>query len=648
MSYRSHLPARSDAIWMLVIGASGLCVRLIYTMQYTAHPLGRLLWVDEIVYWERAVAILRGRWMPDGPFFQDPLIHYILAGIMAIVGRDVGTLRVTLACVGSLTPVVTYWAGRRGLGQLEAILAGLAIAFYGPLVFTDAEIEKEGLAALIVLLALVVTVYAAAPGRSSIAAVLAGGLWGAASLLRANALLVAPLGFGWWLIFPPLPQSKRWAGAIKFVGGFVLSIAPVTLVNAVVSHPHEFILTTWQGGAMFYEGNGPGVSGISEPSFVRPDPHVAAADFAAEAERRAGRPLTPGEVSSFWMNEGLRRWRDAPLESLRFLGFKLGLLFHDLELPSSQSPDWVRLVAAPGLGFAFLSFGWLTPCAALGLMRGQRTPFWWLLAATTICGLVSTAVFFVVGRYRVPWAPGLALLAAAGIVDLARQIKARRWRAVTLRLLLVAAPVACLAWRPGVDPIPDRWGYFLLALVVANLQTGNLDAAIDVLDDARAADPRAPASATITDRGGIHDLWTTALSRAAEATPKRPAELIALARLARVLPQTQHLAVGFLDEAERSDPASPALWRERGGLWLGRQNEDWYARARAVEAYRRASADPSARITLALLTSDASLLEPESSSQPERIRVARAIIAAKSARSGTRSHSPALKARGTR
>ena len=170
------------------------------------------------------------------------------------------------------------------------------------------------------------------------------------------------------------------------------------------------------------------------------------------------------------MGEGLRAWREAPVESLGFFGYKLGLLLCDLEIPDSQSPDWVRLVAAPGLGLAFLSFGWLTPWAALGLTRGERSPFWWFLVATTVAGLISTAAFFVLGRYRVPWAPCVALLAAAGVVDLARRIKARRWGQVAAQLVLLAAPAAFFAWRPGADPDPDRWGYFELALVVANLQ----------------------------------------------------------------------------------------------------------------------------------------------------------------------------------
>jgi 4-amino-4-deoxy-L-arabinose transferase-like glycosyltransferase len=629
---------RSDIAWLLAIGIVGLGLRLIYVTQYTAHPLGRVLYVDEVIYWERAQAILGGSWLPDRPFYQDPLIHYVLAGLMRIVGKEVRALRLTLACAGALTPIVTYLVGRRGLGRAEAVIAGFALAVYGPLVFTDGQLEKEGLGALVVALALLATTDAIVPGRGPIVAALAGSAWGAATLLRANALLVAPIGVAWWLLCPRLPLWKRSTGAISFLAGFALAIAPVTLVNAVVSRPHEFILTTWQGGAMFFTGNGPGASGIGEPAFIRRDPHVEADDFAAEAERRAQRHLTPGEVSSFWMGEGLRRWREGPIESLGFFGYKLGLLLCDLEIPDSQSPDWVRLVAAPGLGLAFLSFGWLTPLAALGLARGERSPLWWFLVATTALGLISTAAFFVLGRYRVPWAPCVALLAAAGAVDLARRIKARRWAHVTASLLLLAAPVAFFAWRPGADPDPDRWGYFELALVVAQLQAGDLDAAIDALDDARAADPHAVASAAIAGKDWVHDQWKSAVGTAWAAAsngPERP--LLRFARLARVVPETHGLAGQMLDEAERTHPESPTLWRERGGWWLGRQHEDGGpARQRAVEAYRRASSDPSVRIGLALLTSDPSLLDRPPPSHRERARLARAIIEARRAKSNKR------------
>lgn len=74
---------------MLAIGLLALGLRFLYATEYITHPLGWLLWVDEIVYWERARAILGGRWLPDRPFFQDPLIHYLLAGVMSLLLANV-------------------------------------------------------------------------------------------------------------------------------------------------------------------------------------------------------------------------------------------------------------------------------------------------------------------------------------------------------------------------------------------------------------------------------------------------------------------------------------------------------------------------------------------------------------------------------
>ncbi len=441
---------------MLVIGMVALGLRLLYVTEYTRHPLGRLLWVDEVVYWERACEILGGQWLPDQPFFQDPLIQYILAGVMHLVGTGVAAVRMALACAGTLTPLVVYWVGRRALGRVEGVLAGLALAMYSPLVFTDAQLEKEGAGALGTALALTAMAYGSEANRRVLWAALAGYPWGMVTLLRGNALLIAPIGAIWWLICPGLALTRvgRCIRAVAFAMGFVLALAPVTLVNYATSRPHEFILTTWQGGAMFYTGNGPDVSGVGEPSFIRRDPHVEALDFADEAERRTGRPLTRGEVSAFWMSEGLKQWRTAPFSSLRFLVFKLGLLLNDLEVPDSQSLDWVRLVAAPHLQLSFLSFGWLAPWSALGLTRRQRTPFWWFLVLSTLIGIGSTALFLVLGRYRVPWAPGFALLAAAGVVELARQVVAGHWKQVAWRVVFVALPVAVLSWRRASTLIP--------------------------------------------------------------------------------------------------------------------------------------------------------------------------------------------------
>ncbi|HEX8203371.1 MAG TPA: hypothetical protein VF590_23040 [Isosphaeraceae bacterium] len=359
------------------------------------------------------------------------------------------------------------------------------------MIFTDGLLEKEGTAALGVALALGLTARAVAPGRGIVSALGAGLAWGAVALLRANALVVVVLGATWWARGPGRPlggRNRLRAGG--FVLGVALALAPATLINLAVSRRPELIVTTWQAGANFYIGNGPEATGTyAAPPFVTATPAFEARDFRAEAQRRLGRRLTPGAVSRFWLARGLQRWRDEPAAAERLLARKFGLLAHDAEIPDNQDIAVVREVAAPALAWGFLRFGWLTPWAALGLVPALRTPFGRFLALATLGGLGSTALFFVVGRYRIPWMPGVILLASAGAVDSWRRVARGRWRSVAAGILLLAAPAGVLAWRPSTDPAPDRWGHAQIQLATADLGAGRLDPAIDALNDARALGP---------------------------------------------------------------------------------------------------------------------------------------------------------------
>ena len=109
--------------------------------------VGQMPWVNEGASWAGPRKCTAGHWLPDGPFYQDPLFPYVLGVLSGLVGPDVTRLRIALACMGALTPLAVFWAARRGLGRSEGVVAGLAAAVYGPLIFCDGLIEKEGMAA---------------------------------------------------------------------------------------------------------------------------------------------------------------------------------------------------------------------------------------------------------------------------------------------------------------------------------------------------------------------------------------------------------------------------------------------------------------------------------------------------------------------
>ena len=149
---------------------------------------------------------------------------------MKVVGPGIPGLRIGLACLGALTPVVIFWAGRRGLGRPEGVVAGLVAAIYGPLVFTDGLLEKEGLAALVAAFARGAAAPAArGPRRPRLVwMAVTGSAWGMLALLRANALAIGPVGTIWAGLVgrgASPPRRRAWA-ALCFAAGFAGPIAP--------------------------------------------------------------------------------------------------------------------------------------------------------------------------------------------------------------------------------------------------------------------------------------------------------------------------------------------------------------------------------------------------------------------------------------
>jgi hypothetical protein len=314
----------------------------------------------------------------------------------------------------------------------------------------------------------------------------------------------------------------------------------------------------------------------------------------------------------------LKQWATAPWAALRLLGWKLALLTHRSEIPDNQDLAFVRMVAAPALGWAIVDFGIVFPLAAVGLARGHRTSFWWFLSLATGLGLAATAVFFVVGRYRVPWVPGLTLLAAAGVVDLADRARQGDWRGIAWRLGVLGLPAALLSWRPQADPVPSRWGNQLIAMAVADLRAGQLDPAIDALDLARASGPEtAEVVRRHVELGPFHDLLRAAIDRelGQGARANSPAGTGVPTQQGRWLRQTRERSArarSLLEQGLRDHPEDARVNREWGAFLLSWPEQPG-DRTRALHALERASRGPrgdyGAALLLTLATSDLTVLE---------------------------------------
>ena len=79
---------------------------------------------------------------------------------------------------------------------------------------------------------------------------------------------------------------------------------------------------------------------------ARGHPRFEQQDAKQLAEQALGRPLTPGQVSSYWTGEALRYIRSRPGHWLKLMGRKLALALTATEVMDTVDPytcaDWSR------------------------------------------------------------------------------------------------------------------------------------------------------------------------------------------------------------------------------------------------------------------------------------------------------------------
>jgi tetratricopeptide (TPR) repeat protein len=239
------------------------------------------------------------------------------------------------------------------------------------------------------------------------------------ALTRENALvLVGVLGI-WAATVAGRVGIRRAAAVGLFALGVGATLLPVAVRNQIVGG--GFYLTTSQFGPNFYIGNNPRADGTyASLRFGRGSPEHERVDATELAERAAGRPLTPGEVSGYWTGRAVDFIVSQPAAWFRLQARKAALLVNRTEMLDTESQEayaewsWVLRLLSP-----VTHFGVLVPLAVVGLWATwpvrRRL---WVLYAMGLTYALSTVMFFVFARYRYPLVPLLALFASAGLHNL--------------------------------------------------------------------------------------------------------------------------------------------------------------------------------------------------------------------------------------
>ncbi|MDX1642786.1 MAG: glycosyltransferase family 39 protein [Thermoanaerobaculia bacterium] len=450
--------SRERRVLFLVLTLA-LLLRLMHWVAVREAPFVGSLVMDSEEYDRWAREIAGGEWLGSEPFFQAPLYPYLLAVVYAVVGiasaarlDAVYLLQIVLAVAGCWA---LYRAGRLlGGSRLGLAAAGLA-AVYGPFLFYDVQLLKESLAVTTVSFLLWGLVAAARGGRLGVWLAVGVGA-GVLVLLRENALLVVPF------LLPVAVVPGR-SGALRrmtlVVAGLALVLAPVAVRNAAVGG--GFLPTTFQGGVNFYIGNNASADGTYRP--LTPGRQVPAFERREPvrlAEQALGRELTGAEVSRYWLGESLDWARSRPFDFLELQARKLGMFWRWYEWPDAVDYYWMASIS-PLLALPLLELGgvMLLALAGLWLVR-RRLVVWSPVLLFAVGWTLSTVVFFVFSRYRLPVVPALLLLAAVPVAELVEGFRTQRRRSAILGALVLiafAAP-AMLSPEPRLDLVHYNLG----------------------------------------------------------------------------------------------------------------------------------------------------------------------------------------------
>lgn len=452
-----------------------LSVSLLFA--YLASAPGAGLSLDEESYFAWAQRILAGDWLGRGPFFQDPLYPYVLAGLIRLGGESLMLARFVNVALGVLSLVLLERVVRGLFSPGMAVWAAALWSLVGTVVLDEVTLSKEPLMVALMLAAASLALGASGPRISG--AFASGLLAGALVLVRGNFLALLPLAS--WFYLRHLPRRS----GIVAVAGLGLFPALFALRNGV--QEGRPLPSTAATGMVFFMGHSDFADGTwAQAPFVRGNPLHEIPDYVTEASRRLGREVTAYEASRYFLGQGLAFIQEHPGQELALLFKKVRLTFSWEEVPGNYSRSCLRDRFLPGLWLAPLSGALLWPLALAAVMALWRRPVVQFLALGAGLYALTLWATFVVERYRLPLWVAAVVLAPAGALHL-RQAWDSAYRA---RVVFGAALcVALLAW-PVREGAGKRELAHCLALAGATLlQEGYRDEALPLLQEAAALYP---------------------------------------------------------------------------------------------------------------------------------------------------------------
>lgn len=447
----------------------GLALRLLAFTSLQQTPYFDFLLWDERIYHDWALKIAGGTFSSETVYEFSPLPAYLMALIYRLFSPDVVYVRYMNILFGTGICALVYGIGRRIGGGGAGLVAGLLAAVYEPLVFYSIVPLKTTLGVFFFSLAVLLFLHCLErPAWKSL--LFLGAASGLLLNVRPNALpmiAVLPLTLLWVQIHR---HAVRNAVVIFgfFLVGFGIVVSPFVIRNLTVAG--RFALTTSQAGFNLYLGNH-----LHSPDpYYRPVPFAVTSPFAQgvqftiEASRREGRRLSPEEASRFWTQEVLDLAKERPGAFFAKLSRKTLVLFNRFEAGDHYDIGFLQREA--GFMCPFLpDFTLVFPLGLAGLILAvfKRSNAAVSLLVLFLLYAATLVIFFTNARYRLPLLVILIPYAAALLVEVARQVRLRKFRSFVTALALVMIAGAALELLP-IRGTADMTAYYNTHAIVLN------------------------------------------------------------------------------------------------------------------------------------------------------------------------------------
>jgi 4-amino-4-deoxy-L-arabinose transferase-like glycosyltransferase len=544
---------------IVAVVAVTLALRLLHLGAALRSPLTFQPGPDEDFYSRFAQAVAFGTAGDDPQWgFMDPAYGYLLGIMFKVAGPNLFAVFLFQILVDTLTAWCIFLIGRelgrpRG-GLFAALLYGLTSTV---ILFPTTLLKATWAANFMTLWVLFGLLLLRARPFYVWAAF--GIFCGYGVALRSNLLLMAGMAVVLlpWLQLTLSKQSLRDTAlhAFALVAGLSIPLALLALRNHEISAGWSPLPTN--GGIVLhqvYNADNPRALTWIPPFANYSHPSEIWRGYSEEAQRRAGRPLRPHEVSQYWRGEAVAYIAAHPADVAQNVARKFTEFVAYTEIPNNRSLVEERLFS-PVLRVLPSPFGWLlalgTPGIALLLWRDRRGL---LILAPVLCTAFTVSVFFAEDRFRFHAVPMFALGGGLFVEELYLWLRQRRLAAVASAALAAAAlGAASVALAQRSPPQQVSW----TRIVWGYLRMGNTEAATAAASRAAKEQPDNPtvqeALGFIAAKAGRYTEATEHYRRAVELKPNSH---IARYNLAKMLAKVGDRR-GAAKEAEAALQLSP-------------------------------------------------------------------------------------------